>query len=308
MNRITTHTVRILIAAVFIASGLTKVVNTHDFVETAKQYAPDDLAKAAVILPPIEVLLGLSLLLGVALRSMLSSIILLTAFFTLVYSYGLFFKGITDCGCFGSVEWLKLAPWAVYLRNSLILVGALWLQRQYPVEESIIRSLQHSQQSLQIGLGMIGAAAFTIAGLSFDAPLMNIPDKIMKLKGQALDNTVFGDLGLSADSTYALFVFSPSCQHCWNVTANVLSWKQSGFVDQIVAVTALAYKAKAEEHYLPIFGRQFRLLFYMSDKEIQELTSGYPDVLLVVRNQVVAILRGEIPSGYTYKYFGKEKL
>jgi uncharacterized membrane protein YphA (DoxX/SURF4 family) len=75
----------------------------------------------AHLLPPFELLLGLWLLTGIALRfSSLITVLLLGGFFTvMVHSY---MAGLEiNCGCFGPGE--KLGPWTLFRDGSLLAVA-----------------------------------------------------------------------------------------------------------------------------------------------------------------------------------------
>src|SRR5690606_28898770 len=90
-------------------------------------YLPGWPAEFAGLIPLTELLWGCCLLVQYRTKPIAVMLAFFTAGLTIVYTYGLFFKGITECGCFGQVEWLKLPPWGVYLRNGLLMVGLLWL-------------------------------------------------------------------------------------------------------------------------------------------------------------------------------------
>lgn len=74
----------------------------------------------------LEVLLGVALILGWAPRLILSSIFILTLFFTFLTWYSAYFNKVTDCGCFGDA--IKLTPWEsfykdVILGSATLLIG-----------------------------------------------------------------------------------------------------------------------------------------------------------------------------------------
>jgi uncharacterized membrane protein YphA (DoxX/SURF4 family) len=71
----------------------------------------------------IEVLLGIALILGWAPRLILSSIFILTVFFTFLTWYSAYFNKVTDCGCFGDA--IKLTPWESFYKD--IILGSATL-------------------------------------------------------------------------------------------------------------------------------------------------------------------------------------
>lgn len=306
MDRKTTisQCMRILIGLLFAVSGITKVIDTRSFAAIAAQYAEGGLITAmAVLLPAVELLLGLSLILDFHTRPAVAAVAILTLFFTAVFAYGYFFKGVEDCGCFGPVQWLKLPPWAVFLRNAVIIVLGLWLYSRYGVKTAGTGEAEDFYRYKITALLVIGALAFTVAGVSYRSPYFQKQDIILSYLGRPVADGPFAALGLSADSTYALFVFSPGCPHCWDATANVASWKSAGLVQGIVAVTPASQRQRAEERYLPHFGAMLDRIYYLRDSEMARTASSYPHVVVVQRDTVVHIRSGSIPSGYKMKYF-----
>lgn len=160
--------VRVLTGLFFVASGLAKLFDTHAFVEIAQQYAARPLASFAVILPPLEFMLGAMLVSGQHVYTAAQWVVSLTSLFTLVYTYGLLTKGITDCGCFGNVEFMKLPPWGLYVRNAVLIGAVLWIASS----SMHAAGKSHITGAREVALVLLGAAAFLTAGMSYKGPLL----------------------------------------------------------------------------------------------------------------------------------------
>lgn len=308
MKQIFLHIIRGLLGLLFILSGITKVIDTGSFVNTAWQYIPGALVTmAAVVLPAIEIVLGLMMMLCFQVRKAAAAILILTIGFTLIFAYGYWIKGITDCGCFGRTEWLKLPPSAVFLRNALIILAALWLFYQF--EESPVETREDKEllRYKVITLLLLSPAAFTVAGVSYKSPYFQKEDIIRSSLGKPIRQTGFKNLKLPADSTYGIFLFSPGCPHCWDASANVASWKAAGLVDGLIAVTGQSQREKTEQRYRPWFGRGFNAIRYIPDKELERKAGTVPQLVIVQRDTVVFIQSGNIPSGYRLKYFNGQE-
>ena len=130
---------RLLLAAIFIYAAVQKIGKPNAFAEEIRNYGVvgfgPPLYIMAVVLPWIELLCGLSLVTGVAVRGAALILIGLNAMFLAVIAKRTigyvgdgtpFMKVYFDCGCgFGAVyAWKKLLEDAVYLLMSLALLAA----------------------------------------------------------------------------------------------------------------------------------------------------------------------------------------
>jgi uncharacterized membrane protein YphA (DoxX/SURF4 family) len=125
------HIVRIVIAAVFLWSGLTKISDPIRFAVVIDAYGliPETwVLPVAFGLPVLELLAGIGLLMQVTGSLTLTSGLLLL--FMAVLSYGIILGLDVDCGCFGpgdpEAEAFHGLRAALY-RDSLIMAGIVYL-------------------------------------------------------------------------------------------------------------------------------------------------------------------------------------
>lgn len=286
--------VRIGIALVFLTSGFAKVLDTQAFVALVHRYVPGDLAVMAVVIPPVEAMLGLCLLLGYQPREIAGTLTWLTLVFTLVYSYGLVTKGITDCACFGSVKNLQLPPWGVYIRNALLLTGSFWVANAYPPHREAV-PLGRIRGAIAI---LSGASLFLLAGMSLNGPLRRNRVDNPQWLGQALHQTPFAALSLSADSTYALYLYRPDCPLCKDMAANAASWREAGLVDAVVALTARSQARASDSLFRPGYGRYFDSLGILSDQQMAAAVSHVPTLVVIESDTVKYIRTGHLANGF----------
>ncbi len=126
---------RIIVGVLFIISGLIKLNDPVGFSFKLKDYfAPEVLnleflvpyaLVIAIFLVIVEVLLGISLLLGYLKKFTLWSLLLMIVFFTFLTFYSAYFNKVTDCGCFGDA--IKLTPWESFSKDIVLLVLILIL-------------------------------------------------------------------------------------------------------------------------------------------------------------------------------------
>lgn len=129
---------RVVLAAMFIYMGVSKVLDPIDFLKLIREYhilpevPPHFLNLAAVILPPLEVVCGLALLVGVAVRGAAVTLFGMLWIFTtavIIRSLSLHATGVGpycsirfDCGCGGGEVYIC---WKLLENSGLILLSAL---------------------------------------------------------------------------------------------------------------------------------------------------------------------------------------
>lgn len=126
---------RILVGGLFIFSGLIKLNDPMGFGFKLEDYfAPYVLnleflvpyaLVIAVFVVIFEVLLGVMVLLGVARKFTVWSLLLMIIFFTFLTFYSAYFNKVTDCGCFGDA--IPLTPWESFTKDVILLVFILIL-------------------------------------------------------------------------------------------------------------------------------------------------------------------------------------
>lgn len=144
---------RIVVGLLFILSGLIKLNDPVGFSFKLQDYfAPEVLNLEflmpyalilAIFLVIIEVVLGVSLLLGYLRSFTLWMLLLMIVFFTFLTFYSAYFNKVTDCGCFGDA--IPLTPWQSFWKDVilLVLILILFAGKKYirPLMTTNIRSL-----------------------------------------------------------------------------------------------------------------------------------------------------------------------
>lgn len=132
---------RIIVGVLFIFSGLIKINDPMGFAFKLQDYfAPNVLnldflspyaLSLAVIIVVFEALIGVMLLLGMARRFTLWSLIGMIVFFTFLTFYSAYFNKVTDCGCFGDA--IPLNPWQSFYKDLILLflIAILYFGRTY---------------------------------------------------------------------------------------------------------------------------------------------------------------------------------
>lgn len=143
---------RVIVGMLFIISGLIKLNDPMGFAFKLQDYFDPSVLNLTFLIPyaltlaivivVFEVLIGIMLLLGVARRFTLWSLIGMILFFTFLTFYSAYFNKVTDCGCFGDA--VKLTPWQSFYKDVvlLILIVLLYVGRKYlqPVLNKRVRA------------------------------------------------------------------------------------------------------------------------------------------------------------------------
>ena len=114
----------LLLGVIFITAALAKFNDRRTFSKTLAQLFAEPFARPASLLVPfLEIALGLCLLAGIAVRQTLGAAIFLLLLFTIVLTE-MWRRGMKNCGCFGESE-QESNPAIGIVRNLLLVVTGL---------------------------------------------------------------------------------------------------------------------------------------------------------------------------------------
>lgn len=129
------HISRLLVAVLFIISGLIKLNDPLGFSYKLQEYFSADVLNIPFLEPyalgisvfvvVFEVVLGVFLLIGYKPKFTVWSLLGMIVFFTFLTFYSAYFDKVKDCGCFGDA--LKLTPWESFTKDVILLVFILIL-------------------------------------------------------------------------------------------------------------------------------------------------------------------------------------
>ena len=126
---------RIFVGALFIFSGFVKLNDPIGFSYKLEEYFGEGVLNLEFLVPYAlvlaifiviyELILGITLLIGYALKFTKWSLLLMIVFFTFLTFYSAYFNKVTDCGCFGDA--IPLTPWQSFIKDVILLVLILIL-------------------------------------------------------------------------------------------------------------------------------------------------------------------------------------
>ena len=123
------HLSRIFVGAMFIFSGFVKLVDPIGSQYKFEEYFSEGVLNLEFLIPYalpfsilliiVEIMLGVSLLLGYKSKITTWSLLGLTTIFLFLTWYSAYYNKVTDCGCFGDA--IKLTPWETFWKNVLLI-------------------------------------------------------------------------------------------------------------------------------------------------------------------------------------------
>ena len=104
----------------------------------------------------------------------------------------------------------------------------------------------------------------------------------------------------SPDSTYFFFLFSYRCPRCLNSIANLNEYEEDGIADKVYGLSIFS---DDDEKYVETFNKNFSPNFEIINcsKELYKVTSDFPTSYLIKNNQIVLVMKGELPCSYVLK-------
>ena len=275
---------------VFLLSGVAKSLNIAYFQEIIAQYGFENLQILAIFFVLAETLIGLMLIFQIYLRKISLIGILLLMFFTIIFAYGLIFKEIKDCGCFGNIKFLNTSPTFTFTRN-ILLIGMLLAvfikekQQKTANKWAVIVIIIF----MCLTAFMSGFSCKNFSGNNISANKF----KVKHIKNTALKNFV----STSSDSTYFVFAFTYSCQHCMNSIENLKQYEKFGIADKVIGL-ALA-DSVMEKKFIEIFNPDFEIK-NIEPKNLFTITNSFPKAFYIKNDSVIAVLSGELPCAFVF--------
>jgi len=276
-------------ALIFILSGGSKLFDSAAFVQLSISYGLGYFSVLAPFVALFEVVVGLLLLLNIKIRKTAFVAFVTFIFFTVLFSYAFFVKGITDCGCSGSVSFLKTTPLFTYLRNIILAAAMFWLWKKSE-NEGVIKN-----EKLVIIYVATIIGSF-LGGISFSLNESNIeiPESENSENSYLNETEIFKYINFSKDSTYLVYVFSFNCEHCWNSAANALQYANSNIVDSVICIASGSKEAEI------LFRKYYKALHVITIEwnDLLKINNQFPISFFVKHNSFQNHIQGQLPTPY----------
>lgn len=180
--KIVTNICRILVAVLFIISGLIKANDTIGFSYKLVEYFEifnmhffvDYAVGLSMFICIFEIIVGVALLIGAYTNLNLWLLLLMIIFFTLLTGYSAITHKVTDCGCFGDA--IKLKPFDSFMKDVVLLVMILIMFFGQFYIEPVFKN--KTIQSIIMGVSLLVVTFFTFYTYMFLPRIDFLPYKV----------------------------------------------------------------------------------------------------------------------------------
>ena len=251
-------------------------------------YGSSKLGVVAPVIIMIEALLGTALLLRIHPRWAALAADCFLIVVSLIFAYGVLFRGIEDCGCFGALSRLYTGrPWVTFVRNAIFIAISIpalrdWTNvRQTPWWKIGIAVIVSSMACFASGLSM---------RQSFELPDLNATRKANWEETMNQLNAVYP---FSADSTYLVYLFSFSCAYCQNAFANVEQYQSLHIADKVLGIAI--EDAEAKDRFYRIYQPHIAIQTISNDS-MAHITGSLPVAIFISGGKIQKAESGGVTS------------
>lgn len=280
----------LVIGIVFVISGISKMVDSNKFIGVLYSIGFQELSYIAPFISTLEMILGLCFLLNIQIKKTAFAIFIVTILFTLSFLYSYIFRNIENCWCFGDI--INLSPAESITKNVLILACSFLLWKNSP-------QVQRITVTNIIVLCFFASIGFVLSGYTIDKSLREAI-YFNSLEGASFKKTSINYVSKSIEKDkFVLFIFSPSCHHCWNATENIKKINEYGIYGDVIGVIpkSLAYKL---DNYKNKMKPNFQVLI-LNDSDIHNFCGlDFPQLIAINKGVITKIYHSsEIPCPQT---------
>ncbi len=236
------HSLRILIALVFIISGILKILNTNKFISAINSFdlIPNSLqVPIGYLIITLEIILGLLILLNIrlnfSLKTIITILIIFTVFLIVKYSEG----AEVSCGCFGDLSTGKISILNI-LRNFLLIIISI-IVLSFKIQLSDKSKSNNTYKLIYANILSYGKTFFVV-GLIFISVALAYQNRELKSKTAILlsEKNVISEgetaiafnakdlsgsqlriFNSTTNNKKLLYIFSTHCQTC---RINIPNW------------------------------------------------------------------------------------
>lgn len=283
-----------IVGVVFLISGFAKAVDSGYFANIILQYGFVELQIVVPFIIFMELLFGLLLTFQVHVRMTSLFAFIFIIVLSIIYAYGLLFKNITDCGCFGHISVLNTFPAFTFIRNAILLLLLFFCWRKGDNNSAI------NQRMITFFI-VVACVGMFMCGYTFkySKPMSSDKPRTKALSDTPLANVVT----ISPDSSCLVFIFSYTCPHCMNSIGNFEQYEKFGVVDKIIGIAVR--NDEAEARFRQLFNPKFEIRNFSKDTVVS-LTKDFPKSYYIKHDSIQFEITGELPSAYFFMDFNQK--
>lgn len=272
----------------FLVSSFAKAWDAETFADMLLLYGPSWLSIGAPIIIFTESLLGMALFLRIHPKWSAWAAIVFLASVSIIYAYGVLYRGVGECGCFGVLSQIYTSkPWVTFIRNLMFAGIAV-----PPILENKAKLTYSLPKFFTIAL--VSAIACFICGLamrkSFALPDLSSTSKIDNAATMEQLQKIYA---FDPDSSYVVYLFSFSCVYCQNSYANVQQYQQLHLADKVLGIAI--EDVDNQERFYRIYQPQIEIITIPQNVMVS-ITNKLPICLHIQGNVIDGMQSGMIPA------------
>ena len=271
---------RILMGLIFVVAGVAKsfdpvvfyweAISYVELLEASREVWPQ-LGRLALVLAPLEVLVGAALIVGWRPRVIMPAATAMMVLFIGITALAWQKEAHIDCGCFGALT--ERTPGEAMVEDVFMLAFLLAAWRWGTVRWAA--SSWRPARSVVVGAGAL-TLGLLVLRFAPESDRISSSDLKPGVRLTGLELKGVDDIDLM-EGAYLVELFSPRCIHCKNVVPKLNDWADTPGVPQIVALNEFPQ----DSPFLTGFIRQMRpryAIATISGSDFMRLTwrHGYP--------------------------------
>jgi len=172
--------------------------------------------------------------------------------------------GIEDCGCLGS--FYQIPAWLSILRNVFMIFVSYWLYKN--AFELGMNKFEIAKFLVALGIGLVTlfVTGFEMKQTYYEASYT---------QGDKIKNTFLENYGQNSEKEVLIFIFSPNCGHCQQVTPKLNQLLKQKTYDEIIGLYPKEVPDESVKNYFNNFKPIFKILPIPTDS-VRKITRGYP--------------------------------
>lgn len=264
--------ISVLLGILFCYSSIYNILNMRQFVQSFAVYGFPKYQSFSPILIAAEFGLGLILLFNIAGKK----ILLLSA--TTLFSF-LLYVSINDTQQISN-DSLFIIKIIIYIALLIIL----YLNKEH--------NPQTYNNIFKYAVITLSLLIFFVAGFpyarSISSPMISV------VPGEKVERSILSNvISTTRDSTYLLFLFSPTCAHCKRMTPRISSIGKEHAVDRVIALCASDQREFVNDYtkeYKPNFS-----INIIDKNKFSEITKRVPVAILIKNNHIISMHANVLP-------------
>ncbi|MCH7825102.1 MAG: hypothetical protein IH849_09905 [Acidobacteria bacterium] len=279
-----------VLGAVFVLAGTLKVGDPWSFLGSLPAYGLPSAIRlpVTVLMPTIEVVLGIMLIAGWRLRQASMATAGFLTLFGGVIAYGWVMGTLQDCGCFGS--WLQRTPPQALAEDAgmlaLAVLGIMWA----PVGKTDL-----SRFRLGV-LATVAVGSIAMIGSTLAADTSTLEERILAAE-VAVDEGIpsLKDLDLRNRDVF-LYLFQPDCPHCIENGPAIARISQDPELPDVIGITHSVARGDVD-FYLRTAGADFPAYEFLWPSFVQITGDGaVPQLVFLRHGRIAQVWKGNLPS------------